>query len=71
MFDIQKFAEEAAEENSIAIESAQENLEPIPEELAGVSENIAREMMAKSAEQNSTPVENEVDEVDDEGNYTG
>ncbi len=71
MFDIQKFADETAEENSIVIESAQENLEPIPEELAGVSENIAREMMAKSAEQNSTQVENEVDEVDDEGNYTG
>ena len=71
MFDIQKFADETAEENSIVIESAQENLEPIPEELAGVSENIAREMMAKSAEQNSTQAENEVDEVDDEGNYTG
>lgn len=38
MFDIQKFADETAEENSIVIESAQENLEPIPEELAGVAE---------------------------------
>ena len=71
MFDIQKFAEETTEEHSTQVESAQENLEPIPEDLAGVSENVAREIMAKSAEQNSTQVESEFDEVDDDGNYMG
>ena len=70
MFDIQKFAEETAE-NSIAIESAQKNLEPIPEDLAGVSEEIARDIMAKSSQENSIAIESEIDEVDDEGNYTG
>ena len=44
---------------------------PIPEDFDGVSENVAREIMAKSAEQNSTQVESEFDEVDDDGNYTG
>ena len=71
MFDIQKFAEETTEEHSTPVESAQENLPPIPEDFDGVSENVAREIMAKSAEQNSTQVESEFDEVDDDGNYTG
>ena len=71
MFDIQKFAEETTEEHSTQVESAQENLPPIPEDFDGVSENVAREIMAKSAEQNSTQVESEFDEVDDDGNYTG
>lgn len=73
MFDIQKFAEETTEENSTAVESVQNqgNLPPIPEDLAGISEEVAREMMAKSAAENSTQVESEFDEVDDDGNYTG
>lgn len=72
MFDIQKFTEETADENSTAVESeqSQENMPPIPEEFEGISEEVAREMMAKTAEY-STRVESEFDEVDDEGNYTG
>ena len=71
MFDIQKFAEE----NFNADVSTQENSEnqpPIPEEFEGISENVAREIMKKSAEQNPVPeTQNDVDEVDDDGNYTG
>lgn len=56
MFDIQKFTDE-------------QNLEPIPEEFAGLEESTAREMMNKYAEENKP--DSEFDEVDDDGNYSG
>ena len=56
MFDIQKFTEE-------------QNLEPIPEEFAGLEESTAREMMNKYAKENKP--DSEFDEVDDDGNYSG
>ena len=60
MFDIQKFADEE-EQNA---ENATENFS-IPEELEGISEEVAREVMADHAEKNPEP------EFDEEGNYTG
>lgn len=65
MFDIQKFAEENFEEEN----SEQEN-SAIPDELEGLSENVARQIMEKTAAQNPEPPA-EFDEVDDDGNYNG
>ena len=72
MFDIQKFAEESADVQEVSTENnaEQENLPPIPEEFEGISEEVAREMMAKTAEKNPEPPA-EFDEVDDDGNYSG
>ena len=66
MFDIQKFADEE-EQNA---ENATENFS-IPEELEGISEEVAREVMADHAEKNPEPEEPAEPEFDEEGNYTG
>lgn len=63
MFDIQKFAEEEVKEYGDVLDGAiddtvQEDLPPIPKELAGIPEDIARDIMAKAAAQNETPAEN-------------
>ena len=59
IFDLQRFAEEAAEDTqaeeateTVAEEPAveEEPKEAIPDELAGVSEDVAREVMAKAQE---------------------
>ena len=66
MFDIQKFADEEVE----SAENATENFS-IPEELEGISEEVAREVMADHAEKNAEPEEPAEPEFDEEGNYTG
>lgn len=48
-FDLQRFAEEAAEPNSEP-ETSTEEQEPIPEELGGLPEDLARETMAEWAQ---------------------
>lgn len=81
MFDIQKFAEEnfdnvttetAENDNLTTGENSESETSTIPEELEGISENIARQIMEKSAVQNkeNEPVA-EFDDVDDDGNYKG
>ena len=52
-FEIQRFAEEVAQQNTI------------PEELEGISEEIAHDVMQTQAEEKPT------EEIDAEGNYTG
>jgi|GEM_PF-2219420 len=66
MFDIQKFADEEVER----AENATENFS-IPEELEGISEEVAREVMASHAEKTSEPEEPAEPAFDEEGNYTG
>ena len=69
MFDIQKFADEEVE----SAENVAENFS-IPEELEGISEEVAREVMADHAEKNAEPeepAEPAEPEFDEEGNYTG
>ena len=66
MFDIQKFADEEVQ----SAENATENFS-IPEELEGISEEVAREVMAEHAEKNTEPEEPAEPEFDEEGNYTG
>ena len=65
MFDIQRFSDE---ENQSAENKVEQT--PIPEDFAGISEEVARDVMQKYAEQNPTSAE-EKDEFDKEGNYTG
>ena len=61
-FDIQNFADEEIKNYGDildgAVEESQEDLPPIPKELAGVPEDIARDIMAKAAVQNEPPAEN-------------
>ncbi|MBQ3441706.1 MAG: hypothetical protein IJG33_00525 [Selenomonadaceae bacterium] len=45
-FDLQRFAEEAAEQNSEP-ETSTETQEPLPEELGGLPEDLARETLAE------------------------
>ena len=59
MFELQRFAENDSQEQMA-----------IPEELSGVSEDIAREVMEQQAENNPEAYQ-EKDDFDDEGNYTG
>ena len=63
LFDIQMFADEEVKNYGDILDGAsediKENLPPIPEELAGIPEDIARDVMAKAAEISNTtkPVE--------------
>lgn len=52
MFDIQKFAEDETTNYGDVLDGAsdEENLPPIPDELEGIPENIARDIMAKATE---------------------
>ena len=67
-FDIQKFAEDEVQEYGDvldgAIEDIPEDLPPIPKELEGIPEDIARDIMTKASAQNSeTPDENPAPET--------
>lgn len=59
LFDIQMFAEEEVQNYGDildgAVEETTEDLPPIPEELAGIPEDIARDVMKKASEISNTP----------------
>lgn len=62
-FDIQNFADEETVEygdilDGAADETLKDELPPIPDELAGIPEDIARDIISKAATQNETPAEN-------------
>lgn len=57
-FDLQRFDEESTEQSADAQpESSSEEQEPIPEELSGLPEDIARETMAQWEKSQPTPEE--------------
>ena len=71
-FDLQRFAEEEAQESAEAQEAAteepqaeEEAKEPIPDELAGIPEDIARDTMAKAQAESEEEGEEEEREVTD------
>ncbi|MBQ9488266.1 MAG: hypothetical protein IJU91_10805 [Selenomonadaceae bacterium] len=79
LFDIQKFAEEEVQNYGDildgTIEESTEELPPIPEELSGIPEDIARDVMKKAAEisnaskpaegpQTETPAETKTDDAE-------
>jgi len=71
-FDLQRFAEEEAQESAEAQEAVteepqaeEEAKEPIPDELSGIPEDIARETMAKAQAESEEEGEEEEREVTD------
>lgn len=70
-FEIQKFADEEIKEYGDILdgsveEKSQSDLPPIPKELAGVPEDIARDIMSKAAVKSETPAENPPAESENE-----
>ena len=70
-FEIQKFADEEIKEYGDILdgsveEKSQSDLPPIPKELAGVPEDIARDIMSKAAVKSETPAENPPTESENE-----